>query len=103
MIVKEGELVFEKYGYGSNSFYLQYSWSIAKSITHALVGALVADGKLDIYAPLPLSEWSEDLRSKITMDHLLKMSSGLKFIEDYAGQTSSDVIIMFILDCLHDT
>ncbi|MFL2504917.1 MAG: serine hydrolase domain-containing protein [Candidatus Azotimanducaceae bacterium] len=103
LIVKEGELVFEKYGYGSNSFYLQYSWSIAKSITHALVGALVADGKLDIYEPLSLSEWSKDSRSKITIDHLLKMSSGLQFNEDYAGQNSSDVISMLMFEGRHDT
>ena len=103
LIVKEGELVFEKYGYGSNSFYLQYSWSIAKSITHALVGALVADGKLDIYEPLSLPEWSEDLRSKITIDHLLKMSSGLQFNEDYVGKSSSDVISMLMFEGRHDT
>ena len=103
LIVKEGELVFEKYGYGSNSFYLQYSWSIAKSITHALVGALVSDAKLDIYEPLSLSEWSEDLRSEITIDHLLKMSSGLQFNEDYVGQSSSDVISMLMFEGRHDT
>ena len=103
LIVKEGELVFEKYGYGSNSFYLQYSWSIAKSVTHALVGVLVADGKLDIYEPLSLSEWLEDLRSKITIDHLLKMSSGLKFNEEYVGQSSSDVIDMLMFNGRHDT
>ena len=103
LVVKEGKLVFEKYGYGSNSFYLQYSWSIAKSITHALVGALVADGKLDIYEPLSLSEWSEDSRSKITIDHLLKMSGGLQFNEDYIGQSSSDVISMLMFEGRHDT
>ncbi len=103
LVVKEGKLVFEKYGYGSNSFYLQYSWSIAKSITHALVGALVADGKLDIYEPLSLSEWSEDSRSKITIDHLLKMSGGLQFNEDYIGQSSSDVIRMLMFEGRHDT
>jgi CubicO group peptidase (beta-lactamase class C family) len=103
LIAREGELIFEKYGYGSSSFYLQYSWSIAKSVTHALVGALVADGRLDIYEPLSLPEWLEDSRSKITIDHLLRMSSGLEFKEEYEGKSSSDVIDMLMFNGRHDT
>ena len=36
-IVQGGELVYERYDAGSRSGVLQYSWSIGKSITQALV------------------------------------------------------------------
>ena len=67
LIVREGELVYERYNAGANAFYLQYSWSMAKSFTQALVGILVKQGKLDIYAPAAVPEWKNDDRSLITL------------------------------------
>ena len=76
-IVQGGELVYERYGAGSRSGVLQYSWSMGKSITQALVGILVRQGKLDIYEPAQVPEWQNDARREITLDQLLRMSSGL--------------------------
>jgi CubicO group peptidase (beta-lactamase class C family) len=60
-------------------------WSMAKSVTSTLVGILVKDGKLDIHRPAPVPEWQAagDDRKAITLDHLLRMSSGLAFEEVY--------------------
>jgi len=95
LIVKGGRIVYERYDAGATRFYLQYSWSMAKSIVHALVGILVRDGRLDIYQPATVPEWqkADDPRARITIDQLLRMSSGLDFLEDYVGR-NSDVIQM---------
>ncbi|MFX7949424.1 serine hydrolase, partial [Acinetobacter baumannii] len=89
-------LVFERYGGGFGPDDTQPSWSMAKSITHALVGLLIADGKLSLQAPLLPPEWRTpgDPRGAITLDHLLRMSSGLTFVEDYVPDHPSDVIQM---------
>jgi CubicO group peptidase (beta-lactamase class C family) len=105
IVVKSGRRVYERYAHGSTPFYLQYSWSMAKSITHALVGILVRDGKLDIHAPARVPEWQAngDPRREITVDQLLRMSSGLEFREDYVDGQVSDVIPMLMFDGRHDT
>jgi CubicO group peptidase (beta-lactamase class C family) len=91
-----GRLIFERYGEGFGPASTHPSWSKAKSITQALVGLLVGDGKLDVEAPADVPEWKTagDPRAAITLDQLLRMSSGLKFIEDYVPGHTSDVIEM---------
>jgi CubicO group peptidase (beta-lactamase class C family) len=74
LVVRGGELVFERYNAGANAPYLQYSWSMAKSITQALAGILVKQGRLDIYAPARVPEWQRDARREVTLDQLLRMS-----------------------------
>lgn len=95
LIVHGGRLVFERYAAGASPIYLQYSWSMAKSVTQALVGIAAGDGLLDIYAPARVPEWADDpARSRITVDQLLRMRSGLAFREDYGNPGASDVIPM---------
>ena len=96
-IVQGGRLVLERYGEGFGPEKTYPSWSKAKSITQALVGLLVAEGKLDIHAPADAPEWRQtpnDPRAEITLDQLLRMSSGLSFVEDYVPGHVSDVIEM---------
>jgi len=96
VIVQGGRLVFERYGQGRTADDTCRSWSMAKSITHALAGVLVGDGRLDIHAPADVPEWraSGDPRGAITLDQLLHMSSGLAFVEAYVPGEASDVIEM---------
>jgi CubicO group peptidase (beta-lactamase class C family) len=105
LVVQSGRLVHERYAAGAQAFYLQYSWSMAKSITHALVGILAGDGRLDLHAPAAVPEWQHDgdPRRAITLDQLLRMSSGLAFVEDYVDGQVSDVIPMLNFDGRHDT
>ena len=72
------------------------SWSMAKSILHALVGLVVGDGLLDLDAPVHVPEWADrdDPRHAITLRHLLAMRDGLDFVEDYVDERVSDVIEM---------
>lgn len=96
VIVKGGKLIHEQYARTHTPEHTCPSWSKAKSITHALVGILVGDGKIDIHAPADVPEWSApgDPRKAITLDLLLRMSSGLGFREDYMPEHPSDVIAM---------
>jgi CubicO group peptidase (beta-lactamase class C family) len=72
------------------------SWSMAKSMLHAVVGMLVAEGALDTAAAANVPAWQEsgDPRREITLEHLLCMRDGLDFAEDYVDAGRSDVIEM---------
>jgi CubicO group peptidase (beta-lactamase class C family) len=72
------------------------SWSMAKSILHAVVGLLVADGRLALDAPAAVPEWADpaDPRHAITLDDLLAMRDGLDFSEVYDDSGVSHVIEM---------
>jgi len=96
VVVQGGRIVAERYGPESGPDVPHISWSMAKSILHAAVGIAVARGLLDPEAPAPVPEWSTpgDPRAAITLEHLLRMSSGLRFAEDYVDPESSDVIQM---------
>lgn len=97
LVVQRGRITFERYGEGFDAASTHHSWSKAKSITQALVGILVKDGRLDIHAAADVPEWAGDARHSITLDQLLRMSSGLKFSEDYApsGGTSDVIAMLF--------
>ena len=72
------------------------SWSMAKSVTHALVGLLVADGLLDPAAPAAVAGWAGTDRAAITVLDLLEMRSGLAFVEDYVDAGVSHCIDMLV-------
>lgn len=92
----KGEVVAEVYGPTADADTALISWSKAKSFTHAMVGMLMLDGVLDPAAPAPVPSWANDERSTITLQQLLEMNSGLKFVEDYVdGETSSVIEMLF--------
>lgn len=88
-IAYKNQLVAERYREGFSSENLFLSWSMAKSITNALTGIMVQKGMLDINNETRISEWQNDERKEITMAHLLNMTSGLEWNEDYGS--NSDV------------
>jgi CubicO group peptidase (beta-lactamase class C family) len=98
MVIHKGIPVEEKYKPQFNSKTRFLSWSMAKSFINAMVGILVKEGKLDIKKPAGLEEWKNDERSKITLNDLMQMQSGLKWNEDYGNR--SDVTLM--LHCESD-
>lgn len=105
LVVQGGEVVVERYGdRPANLFHPEpepvtsstplISWSMAKSITHAAVGILVGEGRLDPTAPAPVPEWAGTDRAAITVLDLLEMRSGLRFVEDYVDGEASDCLAM---------
>lgn len=93
-IAHRGRLVAENYGLTAGPDTELTSWSMAKSVTHAIVGMMIGDGLLDLHAPAPVAEWADDERSAITLHQLLQMTSGLEFNEDYVDDQASDTIEM---------
>jgi len=98
LIVADGAVVSEWYGEGKTAESTLISWSIAKSITHALIGCAVDDGLLARDQDHLLSEWVDDNRASITVHDLLTMRSGLAWVEDYVDGSTSDVIDMLFGD-----
>jgi len=94
VVQHRGEVVAEAYANGVTADTTLISWSMAKSITHALVGMAQMDGLLDVQAPTGIAQWQNDDRRLITLQHLLEMRSGLAWIEDYVEGNESDVIDM---------
>ncbi len=92
MVLYKGIPVAEAYKPGFNAKTRFLSWSVAKSFTNGLIGALVRDGKIDINKPAAIEEWKADDRNKITLNDLMQMQSGLKWNEDYGSR--SDVNLM---------
>jgi CubicO group peptidase (beta-lactamase class C family) len=94
--VHRGRLVFERYAEGKGPDDTFPSWSMAKSMLHAVVGMLVADGRLELHAPAPVAAWrgAGDPRGAITLEHLLRMVDGLDFVELYEATGRSDVVEM---------
>ncbi len=106
--VQGGRIVAERYGPETDVDTTLISWSMAKSVTQALLGIQINQGLLastDLPAPVP--EWSDsdDARAAITIDDLLKMRSGLAWTEEYvtnedAGDDDGDPPLSDVLEML---
>lgn len=96
VIVQRGAIVAERYADDVDADTTHISWSMAKSFLHAVVGILVREGRLDVGARAQVPEWQDesDPRHSITLDQLMRMSSGLQFVEDYVDEGISHVIEM---------
>jgi CubicO group peptidase (beta-lactamase class C family) len=79
VVVKDGRIIAERYarGYGVDTPLLGYS--ATKSVISALIGILVRQGKLAVDQPAPVAHWQnpDDPRHAITVDQLLRHTSGL--------------------------
>jgi CubicO group peptidase (beta-lactamase class C family) len=102
VVVRRGELVAERYADGFGPETPLTGWSMGKSLTNALIGVRVGEGALALRAPAPVPAWADDPeRAGITLDALLRMSSGLAFDEDY-GDYGSDAMQMLFGDAGRD-
>jgi CubicO group peptidase (beta-lactamase class C family) len=98
VVVHRGRIVAERYAEGFTAQTPQLGWSMAKSVTNALAGALEARGQVDVTRPAPVDQWrgTGDPRQAITLDNLLRMSSGLEFDESYDGMLSDVRVMLFL-------
>lgn len=77
LVLKGGRIVAERYALGIGMHTPQRTWSVAKSLTAALIGRAVELGKVRLDEPAPVPEWAGDRRAAITFEQLLRMNSGL--------------------------
>lgn len=82
LVVHRGRLIGERYADGFDADTPQLGWSMAKSVTNLIVGRLVHDGAVGLDDDHLRAEWT-DRRGDITIDQLLRMTSGLRWDETY--------------------
>jgi CubicO group peptidase (beta-lactamase class C family) len=85
VVVKDGRVIAERYAPGVSATTPLLGYSASKSFINALVGILVREGKLNVGAPVPVAAWRNDTRSTITLDNLLRMTSGLAIAQTGSG------------------
>lgn len=85
LVTKDGKVRYEKYwsGYGSKSE--TNSWSLAKSIVSLLVGCAIKEGKIESVEQYAGDFLPEFKNTGLKIKHLLSMSSGINFKEQYAN------------------
>ena len=94
VVIKNDSIIFEEYWNGYSADSSSNSFSMAKSWISTLVGIAIKEGKIESINQKAcdfLPEFCEGDNSKITIKHLLTMSSGLDWDEDYhdpLGQTA---------------
>ncbi|MBP8792599.1 MAG: serine hydrolase [Lutibacter sp.] len=96
IVLYKNQLIAEKYADGSNANTRFIGWSMTKSLMSTVCGVMSQQGLLNKDELAPISEWKNDERSKITINNLLQMNSGLEWEEDYTK--ISDVTKMLYLD-----
>jgi CubicO group peptidase (beta-lactamase class C family) len=89
LVVYDGKIVAEQYAPGYDKNTVMLGWSMSKSLTAAVVGVLVKEGKLHPAAPAPVPEWKHTPKEKITLQQLLQQTSGLDYTEDYSSPSEA--------------
>ncbi|WP_229257577.1 serine hydrolase domain-containing protein [Duganella callida] len=94
-VIHRGRLVAQRYGAGFSAATPLLGWSMTKTVSAALVGMQIAEGKLSMQQS---GFWPDksDNRSPIMLAQLMSMSSGLRWNEEYGDV--SDVTRMLYLE-----
>ena len=88
LVIKGNSILFEKYGRGYDEYSTVTSFSVAKSFDSAMIGTLIDSGKIPgvdepITTYLPELLERDERFSKITIRHLITMSSGILYSEGF--------------------
>lgn len=88
LIIKSDTIQYEKYFEGYDKQSIVPSFSMAKSVTSILIGCAIDEGliksvddPITVYVP----ELTKSGFSRVTIKHLLQMTSGIKFNESYVN------------------
>ncbi|MDQ4421147.1 serine hydrolase [Sphingobium sp. DEHP117] len=100
VMMRDGQILAERYGEGIGPQTKLLSRSIAKTVTATLIGLMVSDGRLALDSPAPVPAWSQpgDPRGAITLSNLLQMTSGLEHSEDGPPLYEADTVRMIFTD-----
>jgi CubicO group peptidase (beta-lactamase class C family) len=90
IVIRNGAIVFERYYNGMDGRTLHLSQSVAKSVTAAAAGVLVGRGLLDVKAKITdyIPEINDTAYRGATLQHVLDMTSGVRFDETYTDPYS---------------
>ena len=83
LVLYDGKIAGEQYTPGFDKNTVMLGWSMSKSLTGALIGILVKEGRLNLNGPAPVPEWKNTAKEKITIQQLLQHTTGLDYEENY--------------------
>lgn len=83
LIVRDGEIIAESYAQGAGPDTPLLGWSMSKSLTSVMLGNLQYRDRIDLQDSPEFEAWADDGRSAIRIPHLLTMTDGLAFSEEY--------------------
>jgi CubicO group peptidase (beta-lactamase class C family) len=90
LLIKDGKIVFEYYANGFGPRMRHLTQSAGKSVAGTLAAALISDGVLD--ENKLVTEYLPEMRGsayeKATLRHVLNMTAGVKYSEDYYNPNS---------------
>ncbi|MDN8004440.1 serine hydrolase [Burkholderia multivorans] len=97
VVMWRGRVIAERYAPGFTGDTPLPGWSMTKTVTAVLIGMLVGQHRLSPDTAALLPEWrgAGDPRAAITLDDLLRMTSGLQFNEDYDDPLSDVAVMLF--------
>ncbi|MFT6865278.1 MAG: CubicO group peptidase (beta-lactamase class C family) [Cyclobacteriaceae bacterium] len=94
VVIKNDSILFEQYAEDYSEESIFTTFSVSKSIVAMLVGLAMEEGKIKSLSD-PIVDYIPELRGKnfdkITIEHLLKHTSGIRFKERYVNPLDNDV------------
>ena len=80
VVTYKGRILGERYGPEVDIHSPLEGWSMAKSLTGALMGVLIEQGAYELWQPAPIPEWQSagDPRQAIRIGDIMRMSSGIR-------------------------
>ncbi len=109
LVIRNDSLLYERYFDGYEESSTVASFSVAKSYVSALIGIAISDGKIKSENDI-VTEYIPELKKnpgwdKVTIHHLLQMSSGVHFAEGYSTPFSGAASFYYgrtLRKCLHN-
>ena len=90
LLVAHGDtILIERYQYARHDRHRFTSWSMAKTVTAMLIGIAIAEDHIrsvDDPAAAYVPALADTEYGRTSLRHLLQMSSGVRFVEEYSGQ-----------------
>jgi len=90
LLVARGDtILIERYQYARHDKHRFTSWSMAKTVTAMLIGIALAEGRIrsvDDAAAVYVPALVDTEYGRTSLRHLLQMSSGVRFVEEYSGK-----------------
>jgi CubicO group peptidase (beta-lactamase class C family) len=96
VVVRDGQVIAERYAAGVGIDTELIGFSMTKSVVNALLGILTRQGKLRPSMPAPIPEWSDpsDPQHAITIEQLMRMTTGLALDETNSGFDASSQMLL---------
>jgi hypothetical protein len=99
IVLKDDQIVYEKYTHGATADDRFLSMSVEKSILSVLFGTAVEEGKINVNDPVTkyLPDLAEGAYKDCSIKNLLQMASGIVFDEDYLDPKADIHRVLFDL------